>query len=479
MTLDQFFRIVRARWMLVLAITATITLLVAAFNIFVLPKKYTSTASVMVDNRPDPVTALSAAAGLAGSYLATQIDVIESQGVAQRVVRALHIDAIPEMRKNWEKDTQGKGDYVAWLADTIGKGLTIKPSRESNVIDIVYEGIDPNFSAAMANAFAQAYIDTTVSAKTTPAKRYEEFFEERAKLARQKLEKAQDALAAAQQAKGLVATDARLDFENARLNDIASQITALRALKAESSSRANALANNPDDNQDVLTSGLISSLKAEQARQEGALKLLNERLGDAHPSVIEARAQLSDLRRRIRDETARITSGLHHRVHFLEALLAQLVREFDDQRNRVLELNEQRSELQVMEREVEIAQKLYDSIQSRLTQTSLESNSTESPIYLLSAATVAAHSSSPRVFINTFVAMGLGFLFSLIIAMLVELFDRRVRGPFDLVQVLELPVLGVLPNGRRPAGGLRGLLASRTSLRLKGKSNESALVVSP
>lgn len=469
MTFDQFLRILRARWLLVALVTMSVAALVAVISML-LPKKYTAMATVMADMRPDPVSALSSAVGMPGTYLATQIDIIKSPHVAQNVVRLFKIGDSPEMLQKWKADTQGKGDYIAWLGDTIGKGLDIKPSRESNVIEITYEGIEPNFSAAMANAFAQAYIDTTVRVRTDPAKRYEEFFEERVKLARQKLEKAQERLTAAQRERGIVATDARLDYENGRLNDLASQITAVRAIKAESGSRTHETLRNPDQNADVLANSLVTTLKGDLARQEASLKQLNERYGDAHPTVIEAKANIDELKRRIREETTRVTTSVKLSNDVNGSREAQLSAAFEDQRMRVLKLNEQRNELQLLEREVEVAQKTYDSLQNRLTQTSLESNSAQSDIYLLSSATVPAHHSSPRVFINTFVAGGLGFLLALIVAMVVELFDRRVRGPFDLVQTLDLPVLGVLPDKTGTAVGLLGRLKAKRQPKIKHKA---------
>jgi len=123
--------------------------------------------------------------------------------------------------------------------------------------------------------------------------------------------------------------------------------------------------------------------------------------------------------------------------------------------------------------------KTYDSLQTRLTQTSLESNSAQSDVHILSAATAPAHHSSPRIFINTFVAAGLGFLLSLIVAMVVEMFDRRVRGPFDLVQTLDLPVLGVLPNKSGSSVGLLGRLKSKRRSKLKHKpSGDGSLALS-
>ena len=62
--------------------------------------------------------------------------------------------------------SDGKGELVAWLADRLKQKLEVKPSRESNVINIEFSGNEPEFVAAVANAFAQAYIDVNLELKS-------------------------------------------------------------------------------------------------------------------------------------------------------------------------------------------------------------------------------------------------------------------------------------------------------------------------
>ena len=444
MTFDQLIRVIRARIWLVLIIAATIFLLTLGVSL-IMPKSYDATATVMVDARPDPVS-LAAGSLQQPSFLATQVDIIKSPAVALKVVKSLRLDDAPDLRERWLKEAQGKGEYMAWAASVIARGLEVKPSRESNVVDIVYGGGDPKFAAVLANAFAQAYIDSTVQIRVDPARRYADFFEERAKLARAKLEAAQIKLAEAQRAKGIVITDERLDVELSRLNELGSQISALRALKAESGSRSSVARDNPDRVQDVLNNPVVAGLKADLARSEAKLEEISARYGTSHPLIIETTANINALRERIRAETSRVTTSvtLNNTVNTSRESQAQAA--YAEQRARVLKLKDDRSELQVLEREVDSVQRIYDSIQSRLSQINLESKSEQSAVYLLSPATEPIRHSSPRVFINCMVGGSIGLFIAVMVALGLELLDRRVRGPFDLVQALDLPILGVLPG---------------------------------
>jgi succinoglycan biosynthesis transport protein ExoP len=474
MTFNQFLRIIRARWLLVIAIlvvSVVSTLIVS----WIIPKSYTASATVMADVRPDPVSPYAVAGTMASTYLATQVDIIKSPSVAQRVVRTLKLTDNEETRTRWQKATNGAGDYTAWLAELIAKGLTVKPSRESNVIEIIYDGASPAFASTLANAFARAYIESTVQIKVDPARQYSDFFEERARIARDKLERARSRLAEAQKEKGIVVTDERLDVETARLTELSTQVNTLRAMRAETTSRSAQASTNPDQLHDVLNSAVVGGLKTDLARQEARVQELNERYGDAHPSVMEAKANVQTLREKIRAETARVTGSVRGDSSMTKSREAEALAAFEAQRQRLLHLKEVRTDLQVMEREVDSAQRVYDSIQERLSQTNLESNTSQSGIYLLSTATEPTVATSPRTLLNVVVAAVLGTLLALMVALTVELFDRRVRSPLDIPQAFDMPVIGVLPAPKALKTSRKRLSQIRAALPLS-KRNSTAEV---
>src|SRR5207249_11600080 len=146
----------------------------------------------------------------------------------------LKLDEAPSRKEQWLQSTQGRGTLVAWLADGLQKKLDVKPSRESNVIDVLYSASDPAFAAAVANAFAQAYIDASIELRVEPARQYARWFGEQDKGLRENREKAKARLSEHQQKYGIVASDERLDSEAAKLNDLSAQLTVVQGQAAES-----------------------------------------------------------------------------------------------------------------------------------------------------------------------------------------------------------------------------------------------------
>jgi polysaccharide biosynthesis transport protein len=458
MTFGQFLSILRARWwvvLLVLALSVGTTLLVS----LLLPKQYQATASVVVDFKPDPISAAVFGGVPSPAVMATQVDIIGSERVALRVVRSLKLNENPAIRQQWQEQTGGEGTVEQWLISLFQRSLEIEPSRESSVIRIAYKAADPRFAAGLANAFAQAYIDTTLELRVNPARQYSGFFDQQVKELRDNLEKSQGALSRFQKENGIIATDERLDVENARLNELSSQLVALQAVSAESRSRqaqANSAAG--ERLQEVLNNPVVGTLKADISRGEARLKELNSRLGDNHPQVIESRANLSELRSRLETETRRVTGSVgitntinNQREGEVRAALAA-------QRDKVLRMKAVRDEGAVLLRDLENAQRSYDAVQARLAQTNLESQTTQSNVNILTQAVPPVEPSSPRVLLNTILSVVVGTLLAVGVALALELRDRRIRTVDDVVTALELPVIGILP---RP--GARGWRPGRTA----------------
>jgi len=323
----------------------------------------------------------------------------------------------------------------------------VRPSRESSVVSISYTGSDPVFVATIANAFAQAYIETTLELKVEPARQYAQWFNERTKGLRDELEAAQRRLSSYEQEHGIIATVGRLDVETARLAELSSQLVAVQGQRADSRSRQSQ-AGAADSMQEVMQNPLISGLKADTARAEAQRQQMLGRLGPNHPEIAKIDAELSSLRARVAVETQRVASSLGTTSRISAARENEIAAAVEEQKVRVLELKSHRDQIAVLQRDVENAQRAYDLVTQRLAQTSLESQTQQTNVAVLTAATAPLRHSSPKTLMNVVLAVFLGSLLGLGAALLLEFVDQRVRGEVDLAQLGGIPVLGVIPAGR-------------------------------
>jgi chain length determinant protein EpsF len=466
MTLRQFFLVLRARWKLALGVFTGVVLATIIISLM-MPKMYTASATVVVDTKADPLTVAVYAAQSSTAYIATQVDIIASERVADRVVKILKLDKSPEYVADWKDSTGGKGDIIVWIGQMLQKAVTVTPSRDSSVVDISVTWSDPKTAAVLANAFAQAYIDTNIELKVDPAKQYATWFDERSRALRADLEAKQKRLSDYQAETGIVAsTDGRLDIENARLAELSSQLLTIQALRQDSQSRQRQAGGDSDSMAEVLQSPVIGSLKADLSKAEAKLQDIATNLGKNHPDYKNTAAEVATLRARIESETAKIAAS------FSSTTQVNLRRENDiraaleAQKKRMLDLTHERDEVAVLQNDVMTAQRNLDAVTQRLAQSSLESQTQQTNIYLLTTAVEPMKRSSPRYFLNLLVGIFLGGVLGLGAAVFREMTDRRVREDLDLSQVLGVPLFAKIP-GIKPDGRGSNRAAHRLETRVE------------
>ena len=447
MNLQQFLLILRARYkiaLLVLIVTVSATFAVSEL----LPRQYTATAAVVVDVRaPDPIAGVTLPPF---GYMATQIDIIKSDRVALKAVKSLRLEENATVKAEWLEATEGRGKLDVWVANLLQKKLAVRPSRESNFVSIDYTGIDPGFAAAVANAFAQAYIETNIELKVEPARQYARWFESQGTTLRENLEKAQSRLSAAQQKHGIVASDERLDVETAKLNEMSTQLTIVvgQTTDAQSKQKSGAAA---DTLPEVVQNPLIQNLKADIARGEAKLQEVAGNLGKNHPQYKRMESELASLRQKLEAETRHITSGFATSRSVGKDRESELRAAIEAQRRKLLDLKRVRDELAVLTRDVEAAQKTYDTVSQRFNQQRLESQATQTNVAVLTPAEAPIEPSFPKPLRNTLLSIVLGTLLGIGAAIMLEMLDRRIRSAEDLAEMLPLPMLGVIGNGKRPS----------------------------
>ncbi|KQP17905.1 chain length determinant protein EpsF [Pseudorhodoferax sp. Leaf267] len=472
MRLAEIFVLLRARWKLAALVWMAVVAAAGAVTMMKDPL-YTASASVVLDVKsPDPIAGMVLPGMTNNSYMGTQLGVLRSERVALRVARALGWDRDEERRRAWLAATGGVGDFESSLAGGLLRRMDAVPTRESNVITISYTDADPALAAVIANAWVQAYIDTTLELRVEPARQYAGFFDTHGKQLREELERAQVRLSDYQRKHDIVATDERVDVESTRLQELSSQVVTLQGLANETGGRQSQASGNASSMPEVLTNPVIVGLTSELARQEARQKELGARLGDRHPEMIELNAKIAELRSGIAVETRRVTGGIVVNNSVNQARLAQARAAVEEQRAKLLSLKAQRDEAGVLLRDVDNAKRAYDTVLTRASQTSVESHATLTNVSVLKEASAPLTQSEPRVVLNMAIAVLAATLLALGGAIAAEMRDRRLRTEHDVVRGLHLPLLGVLPKQAvRPnrSAGLRGRWAAQIANSPGGK----------
>ena len=446
MNFTQFLLILNARKGIILGVLL-FTVCVTSVVSLLMPEEYTATTTLIIDSKSkDPLTGQMLPSQMFPGYMATQVDVIQSENVAQRVVSELKLADSPGTHEQFMAATEGKGNISQWLGDLLLKKLDVEPSRESNVISISFSGTDPRFSAAIANAFAKAYVETSLDLRLTPAKQMAAWFDQQIIQLRQNLDDAQQKLTAYQREKGIVESDERLDVETRRMAELASQMVSAQSAAFDAGSRTRDSGSLPE----VINNPVVQGLKAQVSQGEGKLADLAKRVGVNHPDYQRALAEVNSYKVRLADELNLATRGVGATAGAARQRYNELSTAFAKQKTNVLALKQQREEAALLARDVQNAQQIYDSALQRYGQSRMEAQSTQTDIAVLNPAVAPTDPSKPKVLLNILLSIFLGGLLGVGAGFMVELLDRRVRSGFDITAGLDIPVLAeVTKKGRR------------------------------
>ncbi|MES2317528.1 MAG: chain length determinant protein EpsF [Pseudomonadota bacterium] len=468
MTIYQFLLILLARKRIILAtvfMTVALTMLVS----LALPKTYKASAAILLNYKGmDALTGIVIPSQLLPGYMATQIDIISSRNVAARVVDQLKLASSAEVVARFRSATGGAGSVRDWLAELLLKNLDVVPSRESSVVEINFRGSDPRFVATIANAFAEQYQQLSIELKAVPMKKAAAYFNEQTRLLRDNVEAAQSRLSRYQQERGIVSVDNRLDVEMNRLNELSAQLVSAQGLAMEAASRQGmARSARGADSPDVAASPVVQHLKVQLAGAEARLAEVGGRLGRNHPQYQSVRAEADKIRSLLGGQVRSASNSVGNNAHILQQHEAAVRAALAAQKARVLQLNRARDELGVLVKDVESAQRAFDSASQRFAQTKIEGQSEQSDISVLNPATPPLRAAAPRVALNAMLSLFLGSLLGLGFALLAEMIDRRVRSASDIAEVLQMPVFGVIDwnASRRPRySALASMLPRRLRL---------------
>jgi succinoglycan biosynthesis transport protein ExoP len=436
----------RARWRIV-AMVLGVTVLAALVASLLIPKSYKATASLLVDANKDSQQSLSPTDFYAQpreriNYMQTQMGIITSSKVAQAVVRELKLADDPKTKEAFAKQPDHSGSLEEWLAAGLLQGLKVETSQ-SNIINIGYTGSDPVQAAKIANAFTQTYIDTTLELRVVPTRQAAAWFDEQLKALRASLEDAQAKLSQYQKQHGIVSVDEKSDIETMRLNDLAAQV-----MRAQEQQRG-AGGGSPERVASVQSNPMVQKLTADLAAGESKLVELSAQYGPNYPAYQRQVEENNALRQRLKAETGKASAIVDGQRQHIRNREAELRKALAEQHARVLELKQGRNELAVLQRNLETAQKAYETASQRAVVNQVESRASQTNIAVLDGATAPSRPVRPRLMLNLALAAAIGTLLGLGLAAVLELLDRRVRSAADLANDWNVPLLGTL-NAQRP-----------------------------
>jgi polysaccharide biosynthesis transport protein len=455
--------LLRRAWIIVLALLTTV--IVAGGVLLFVPGRYDAVATASIDpGNIDPISEISSGLGAIGLIQGNILSLVASQRVAVDVVKRLNLTSSPAVQANFRKSPSfGRESIEEWMADGLVRNVDPKFLLGTNVLSIRYKSGDPNQAALIANAFLAAVIDGSVAMKAAEADQTARWFAPQLDELRKELQDARVALRAFQNQANMVAPSATGgDKETNQYMAIAQELTnarsGLTALQSRLTSGSTDLSNDPSDPDLQMLSGLkekLSTAEAEIASAKGVL-------GPNNPKMMAQTTNIATLRKQIADATERMRVHLKDRIATVQTQIASLQQEQEQAQKSLIDIQAQRDRLLQLQRDVEFRADQLNARERAAEQAKLKSKLTFSDMTVLDKASPPIDPAFPKPFVVMPVGVAAGLALGLILALLAEAADRRVRFPIDLEYAAPAPFLGVLDNAGRSKPRIG---SSRRSLR--------------
>lgn len=443
MNLPDLIAALRARWRLELAIAAIVFAIVVAWTI-VSPRQYVATATLLFDDRQtQSVNAEGSPPKIDANVLGTQADIIASAATATDMVKRLRLAETPSARARWAAAGR-PGTIESWIGRSLLSNLTVEPERNTNVLSVRYRSGDPDVAAQMANGFAATFIDTRLRLETDPARAYTRWFQARTGEVRASLEQAQRRLVDYQSRTGVISIGTA-DVETARLKQLETQLADAQAARAQAQAQAGSGASASSE---VQSSGVVQGLRTQIAGKSAEISQLRTVYGPNHPIIRAAEAELGTLRTKLNTEIRTGTRSVGVASSAASGREAELRALVDQQRNHVLSLGGDRSQLDVLQRDVDSARAAYDNVMSRLSTMRLQAELPSTNVRQLDEARPPVLPTEPNIPVRILLGLVLGTMLATGIAGLLELLLPRVRTISGLSMATDAPVLGSIEFGR-------------------------------
>lgn len=229
MKLDTFLPVLRGRRKLVFWVFFAVAAAGTIVN-FWIPKQYTSSATLLVDNKSGSASSLrSLTEGIDARFMREQLAYISSYGMALRVIENLGLEKSTEVRSLYRGDDAamlGHGSFRGWLAELLLSNLRVTASTDSNVLEIQFTAADPRLAAAVVNAFVQSYSKAIADNQSNSSKRQLQFVQRQLADLRGNVNSLERNIAELQQQDGYVAIGERFAAENRKLQEIGARLVA-------------------------------------------------------------------------------------------------------------------------------------------------------------------------------------------------------------------------------------------------------------
>jgi polysaccharide biosynthesis transport protein len=470
-----FFLLRRRLWLLIvivsLGIFGTIALLSRE------PKVYASRTVIQVEQEEAKVLGSKVEAVQSNQldeadFMETIVQSLTSNTVLIGVVQSLGLDKDPFFTKDpfslpWASQ---KPDTELTLADKLRSRVTVTLRRDTRLIDVVAEHVNPERARDITAAVVQSYLHQTFEQQFKTLSQATSFLQEEAGKLKTKLETSERQLQAYKEQHNAVSLENNEDIITAKLKELNTKAIDAKNHRIQLESDIETLRKiPPSDTQRMLQIGSVTAISQVSERlglvskAEADLASLQKRYLPLHPKYIAAVTQIQTLKQSLKDALRDADKILETEYAAAKETEDKMTEALQDQEKEALGLSKLAIPYNTLQREVDSDKAMYDALQTRIRETSISQGVEKSPFHVIEEPMVTSSPVKPEVPKR----LGIAFLVSLAVGLaliiLMDYFDDTLRSVDQAEEFLGLPALAVIPEDSGKGGRLQSAFESKDS----------------
>ncbi|MBT8427503.1 MAG: polysaccharide biosynthesis tyrosine autokinase [Erythrobacter sp.] len=456
----------RYLWMALAIVAATVALALVATMLDT--PRYSAASTVQINDQSDEVLGADFETQIAPPsdwdterFLNTQLDVLRSRALAERVVDALDLASDPRFFAGMEIAptllTGSEAETRKWAIALLQGNLDIDLRRSTRIALITFTSTDPELSARIADAFAEEFIQQNLQRRFDSSSYARNFVAEQLDEARRNLEESEVALnnyaretglirtrdavgpSGPDLAAGSVTSSSLLQYNQAAIRARENRIAAQSRWDAV---RETALLSS----QPVLSHPTVQSLMTRRAQLDSDLQAARERYLPNHPAIARLEDDIAGVNAQLERTANDVRQSIQAEYRAAQAAEQRLENQVDRARGATLAEQDQSVRYNVLAREADTARSIYDGLLQRYRELNASAGIASSNITIIDRAEVPSAQSSPSLTRNLALGILLGLALAGIAIFLRDQLDDVVHTPEDVEDKLGLSLLGVVPR---------------------------------
>lgn len=461
------------RWRWPIAGAIMVCLLLGLIATFLATPMYTASATVEITRDSNKVTDFQGVERETSvgdqEFYQTQYGLLAARSLAERVATKLRLADDPRFFEmfigaserpefqlaNGRYPLKGRDVRQKLAARILLGSISVEPTRLSRLVDILFTSPDPEFSAKVANAWAEGYIESNLDRKVQATSYGREQLQRQLAQYKERLDQSQRQLveyASTQQiinlpaqngGDGKVTQERSIVADNlASLNAALSQATADR-IAAEARYRSGGKGGASTQALGNQAINLLRNRRAELAAQYQELMV---RFEPGYPAAQALKSQIDQLDRAISREEGRVTEAIGGDFREAASREAELRSRVEALKAEYLDLRRRSIQYNIFQQEVDTNRALYDGLLQRFKEIGVAGGIGMNNVAIVDRAEVPSGPSSPNLTINLLLSLLVGLALGAGIAILLEQLDDRIVDPAEVERRLGIPLIGTVPR---------------------------------